>query len=152
MHTTSKNNIKLDNRTIERLETALMSIKAWGKDSVLEVALFGSYAKGRQHEYSSIDLLVIVKNSNQRFIERKIELERLLNETNEMPLVDTLVYTEDEILELVNKMESFVISVIDECVVIWNGFNEVDLKSLTPTNIVPSRYKASLPKLDKIYD
>lgn len=152
MHTTSKNNIKLDNRAIERLETALISIKAWGKDTILEVAMYGSYAKGRQHEYSSIDLLIIVKDSSQRFIERKIELERLLNETNEMPLIDTLVYTEEEIMELINKMESFVISVIDECVVLWNGFNEIDIKNLTGENIIPSRYKGSLPKLDKIYD
>ena len=152
MHTTSKNNIKLDNRAIERLNTALMSIKAWGKDRVVEVALFGSYAKGRQHEYSSVDLLIIVKNSDQRFIERKIELERLLNQEDQMPMIDTLIYTEEEILELINKMESFVISVIDECVVLWNGFNDIDITNLTPDNTIPSRYKGSLPKLDKIYD
>ena len=152
MHKTGKNNFKLDQRAIERLDLALITIRAWAKESLVEVVLFGSYAKGREHEYSSIDLLIVIKSSAQRFIERKIELERLLNEDNEMPMIDTLVYTEEEILELINKMESFVISVIDEGILLWNGFNDIDLKSLSNESLIPSRYKGTLPKLEKIYD
>jgi len=152
MHKTSKDNIELDQGATRRLEQALQVIKAWGGECLLEVSLFGSYAKGNQHEYSSLDLLIIVCENEQRFIERKIEIERLLNQNDELPLIDTLVYTEAELLELISKMESFIVSIIEESIVLWNGFNEIDIHHLTKENIVPSRYKGSLPKLDKIYD
>jgi predicted nucleotidyltransferase len=152
MYQTSQNNIKLSPGEISRLELALTAIKAWAGDKLIEVCLFGSFAKGRQHQFSSLDLLVIVSDSTLRFVDRKVELERLLNQSDEMPQIDALVYTEDEILELIEKMESFVISVIDEAFVVWNDFNEFDFENLKHSNVVPSRYKSSLPKLDKIYD
>lgn len=151
MHKTSKNNIELGKRASRRLELALQVIKAYFRDNLIEVSLFGSYAKGKQHKYSSLDLLIIVSKIDQRFIDRTVEIEKLLNKDDELPLIDPLVYTEDELLDLINKKESFIVSVIEESIVIWNGFNEIDIDKLSGDNTIPSRYKGSLPKLEKIY-
>jgi uncharacterized protein len=60
------------------------------------VWVFGSMATGTVHEWSDIDL-VIVKETNQRFLERTKEVLRLLQ-----PKVglDVLVYTPDEFKQL----------------------------------------------------
>lgn len=152
MYKTGTNNIKLDKRAIERLKQAMITIKAWAGPSLREVLIFGSYARGEQHKYSSIDILVIVSESEERFIRRKADLERALNENDMIPLIDPLVYTEEEVNDLKNKMESFVISVLKEGVVIWNGQNEIDIDCLEDgACIVKSRYSASLPDLEDIY-
>jgi uncharacterized protein len=58
--------------------------------------VFGSMATGTVHEWSDIDL-VIVKETNQRFLERTKEVLQLLQ-----PKVglDVLVYTPDEFKQL----------------------------------------------------
>jgi predicted nucleotidyltransferase len=150
MHTASKHNIKLDQRAIERLNQALLSIKAWAGDNLLEISLFGSYALGEQHKFSSIDLLIIICESEERFIRRKASVERFLNESDALPLIDPLIYTEDEIMDLINKKESFIDSVLKEAVVVWNGFNEIDLNDITNGKIVPSRYLPARPGLEEI--
>ena len=153
MYKTGTNNIKLDKRAIERLEQAMIAIKAWAGPSLREVLIFGSYARGEQHKYSSIDILVIVSESEERFIRRKADLERALNESDILPLIDPLVYTEEEVNDLKNKMESFIISVLKEGVAIWNGQNEIDINCLKDGScIVKSRYAASLPDLEDIYE
>ncbi|NJM66638.1 MAG: nucleotidyltransferase domain-containing protein [Acaryochloris sp. RU_4_1] len=60
------------------------------------VWVFGSMATGAVHEWSDIDL-VIVKETNQRFLERTKEVLRLLQ-----PKVglDVLVYTPSEFQQL----------------------------------------------------
>jgi predicted nucleotidyltransferase len=60
------------------------------------VRVFGSMATGTVHEWSDIDL-VIVKETNQRFLERTKEVLQLLQ-----PKVglDVLVYTPDEFKQL----------------------------------------------------
>lgn len=153
MYKTGTNNIKLDKRAIERLKQAMITIKAWAGPSLREILIFGSYARGEQHKYSSIDILVIVSESEERFIRRKADLERALNESDMIPLIDPLVYTEEEVNDLKNKMESFIISVLKEGVAIWNGQNEIDIDRLEDeTCIVKSRYAASLPDLEDIYE
>lgn len=150
MHKTGHNYIELSERIIERINQAILSIKAAYGERLLEVCLIGSYAKGEQNKYSSIDLLVIIEDSDVRFIKRKADLERLLNEDDELPLIDPLVYTEAEVMDLVKKMESFMVSVLNESVVIWNGFNEIDMQNLKHATIIPSRYKAATPNLEEI--
>lgn len=60
------------------------------------VWVFGSMATGTVHEWSDIDL-VVVKETNQRFLERTKEVLQLLQ-----PKVglDVLVYTPDEFQQL----------------------------------------------------
>ncbi len=150
MYQTGKHNSQLDQRIIERLDHVIHTIKAWAGPDLLEISIFGSYANGEQHKYSSIDLLIIVSDSHERFIRRKANLERLLNEDDILPLMDPLVYTEDEIMELIKKKESFIDSVVNEAVVVWNGFNEIDLNNISNGNLIPSRYKSGRPKLESV--
>jgi len=150
MYKRSTNNIKFDNRIITRLEQALHSIRALYDGSLIEVCLFGSYAKGHAKHYSSIDLLIILDQSEIRFLKRNVELQRLLNEDDKLPLVEPLIYTQDEILELLKKKESFIVSVIKESVVLMNDFNDINLNELTDANAIPSRYINSLPPLEEI--
>lgn len=152
MHPTGKNNIKFNERIVERLNQAIHTVKAWAGDNLLEISVFGSYSKGEQHKYSSIDLLIIICTSEERFIKRKASIERILNEGDMMPLIDSLVYTEDEILDLINKKESFIDSVINEATVVWNGFNEIELGEITNGNKIPSRYLNARPKLESVMD
>ena len=151
MHSTSTKHIELSERVIERLEQAIMTIKASCGERLMEISLFGGYALGEYHQFSSVDLIVVVTESDIKFLKRKADLERMLNEDDQMPLIDPLVYTEDEILDLINKKESFIVSVLNEAIVVWNGFNEIDLKDLHTPKDLPSRYKASLPKLGESY-
>jgi HEPN domain-containing protein/predicted nucleotidyltransferase len=58
------------------------------------IILFGSHAAGKARGDSDIDLL-IVKETDQRPIERRIEVERLLSD-RQIPL-DLLVYTPEEL-------------------------------------------------------
>jgi predicted nucleotidyltransferase len=154
MYKTSTNNIELDQRVIRRLEQAISTIKAWAGENLVEVSMFGSYAIGKQHKFSSIDLLVIICESNERFIKRKADLERLLNEDDQMPLIDPLVYTEEEIMDLINKKESFIDSVLDEAIVVWHNFNDIDIHHLFNGNgkYIHSRYLNARPKLESVID
>lgn len=152
MHTTGQNHIKLDQRALERLDQAIKIVKAWADGHVIEICIFGSYAKGEQRKYSSIDLLIVLDESNERFIHRKANLERILNEDDIFPLVDPLVYTESEVLELINKKESFMDSVLNECIVFWNPGYNVDLDTLSPENAFPSKYRGASPQLESLMD
>lgn len=150
MYKTSTNNPRLNHAIIKRLEQSLMTIHAIYPECLIEVSLFGSYAKGTSHRFSSIDLLVVVECSDERFVQRNANLQRLLNESDEMPMIDPLVYTQEELLDLIKKKESFIDSLLKEAVVLWNGFNDINLHELQGNNIIPSRYLSSSPNLDEV--
>lgn len=150
MYQQSHSNLQFDQRTIARLNQSIASIRALYNDHLLEVSLFGSYVKGEQTKFSSVDLLIVVDESNERFVKRNAVVQNLLNESDEIPLIDPLVYTEEEILDLLRKKESFMISVLKESIVVWNNFNPIDLSNLTPSIIMRSRYASSAPQLEEI--
>lgn len=150
MHKTSTNNIKLNKKDIERLKEAIIKIKEWAGDNLEEVILFGSYARGEQHKFSSIDILIVLNKSYKRFISRKAELERLLNESGAIPLIDPLIYTENELIDLINKMESFIVSVLKEGIVLWNGRDQIEIDSLQEGSLLKSRYSSSLPEIEEV--
>jgi len=74
------------------------------------IILFGSHATGRAREGSDIDLL-IVKDTDQRPIDRRIEVERLLSD-RQVPL-DLLVYTPRELLDLYAAGSPFIEEVLE---------------------------------------
>jgi len=59
----------------------------------VKIILFGSLANGNVHEYSDIDLIVIVKESEKSFYER---LEEIIQITMPKVATDILVYTPSE--------------------------------------------------------
>lgn len=60
-----------------------------------KIILFGSYAWGKPHEWSDIDLF-IVKKSKKRRTEREYELRMKLIDDN-FPPMDFLIYTPEEV-------------------------------------------------------
>lgn len=60
-----------------------------------KIILFGSYAWGKPHQDSDVDLF-IVKESRQRRIDRERKLRSLLI-GNDFPPMDLLIYTPQEI-------------------------------------------------------
>jgi predicted nucleotidyltransferase len=144
------NNPKFDKRIVTRLMQSVKSVHALYGDSLIEISVFGSYAKGSQKRYSSVDLLVVVTESDERFVKRNSDVQKLLNENDEIPLIDPLIYKEEEILDLIHKKESFIVSALKETFVVWNNFNEIDLEAIKDSNRIPSRYLASIPNLEEI--
>ena len=76
-----------------------------------KVILFGSYAYGNPTENSDIDILVIVKESNQSRGERSGQLYNLLKELSEYPK-DIVVYTLDEVKKWNNVRQAFITSIL----------------------------------------
>ena len=79
----------------EELNRIMKKIK--GDDSVKQVVLFGSLARGDLHEGSDIDLIV-VRETDKKFLDR---LDEFYIDASE-PL-DILVYTPEEFEEMKNR-------------------------------------------------
>jgi len=76
-----------------------------------KIFLFGSRAGGHADEGSDIDLLVVVP-SDDRPIERRLKLRKMLREYDRRFGLDLLVYTPDEFDTFKNDPSSFVSSAI----------------------------------------
>ncbi len=63
------------------------------------IILFGSVARGEADEYSDIDL-ILVKNTDQRFIQRSIEAATCISREVKA-FVDILVYTPKELEDMI---------------------------------------------------
>jgi predicted nucleotidyltransferase len=150
MHKSITNNNKFNARAATRLEKTVATIHALYGNNLLEISVFGSHAKGTPKAYSSIDLLVIIEESFDRFVTRNATVQRLLNEDDEIPQVDPLVYTEAELIDLLNKKESFVISVLKETIVIWNGSKHISISDISDENKIKSRYNSKSYDLEEI--
>jgi predicted nucleotidyltransferase len=151
MYKSSENHLKLNQRDIERLVEATDIIKAWAGNNLCEIILFGSYARGEQKKYSSIDILVILTQSQERFLQRKTALEKILNSSGAIPLIDTLVYTKDEIKDLIKKKESFIVSVLEEGCVMFNGKDDIEIQKINRLpHIIHSKYFDLLPSLKEV--
>lgn len=150
MHKESRNHPKFDQRAVERIEQSLMSIKALFGKNLSEVCVFGSYAKGSFRKFSSIDMLIIINGSNERFLRRNAAVQRLLNEEDQIPQIDPLVYTEEEIMDLIEKKESFILSVLKEAIVVWNEFDRINISKITNEHKVSSRYRDNAPELEEV--
>lgn len=70
------------------------------------IILFGSYAYGKPHKDSDLDLLII-KNTQKRTIDRIDEARQALPD-NRLVGVDLLVYTNKEIQDAVKRKNVFV--------------------------------------------
>jgi len=75
---------------MDKLKTVLKRLKSYDPDKII---LFGSYATGEIDEFSDIDLIVI-KDTNKRFIERLIEVSEIIG--SNIDKVDVFVYTNEE--------------------------------------------------------
>lgn len=81
-------------KTLPDLETLVDFVVSKYKPE--KIILFGSYATGTESENSDIDLLII-KETNKRFVDRVIELVQLIRERFGFKYpVEPIIYTPDE--------------------------------------------------------
>ncbi len=77
----------------------------------LKVILFGSYAYGRPDQDSDIDLLII-KETTQGFIDRWVEVQRLLTGTHRHLPLETIVLTPAELEERLQMGDQFIANIL----------------------------------------
>ena len=70
-----------------------------------KIIVFGSYARGEVDECSDLDF-VVIKKTNKRFMERLIEVAKLID--NDLGKVDVFVYTPREFREMVERGNPFI--------------------------------------------
>jgi predicted nucleotidyltransferase len=106
--------------TGKRLQQVLDEIVAILQDHYPpeEVILFGSYAYGRPHQDSDLDLFII-KESADRPVDRQVSVRRLLRKINyQMPLT-IIVMTPNEAQQRVRIGDQFVKEVLDKGKVLY---------------------------------
>lgn len=82
------------------------------------IILFGSYARGDVDEYSDVDV-VVIKQTERRFLERLIEVAKCLD--NDLGRVDVLVYTREEFEEMKQSGNPFIEKVLTEGRVVYKA-------------------------------
>jgi len=83
-----------------------------------KVILYGSYAYGKPTEDSDIDLLII-KETDQRRVDRFMEVSRLIYEPGRHISVSPLVYTPKELEERLSLGDDFVEEVLTKGEVLY---------------------------------
>ena len=77
-----------------------------------KVILFGSYASGKPHAGSDIDLLII-KETSERFIDRWVTVRRLLSDPERTVPLETLVLTPQEVSKRLAIGDQFLAEIIE---------------------------------------
>ncbi|HEX9666273.1 MAG TPA: nucleotidyltransferase domain-containing protein [Thermodesulfobacteriota bacterium] len=83
-----------------------------------KIIIFGSCAREDADEYSDIDV-VVIKQTDKRFIERLIEAAKFLD--NDLGKVDVFVYTDEEFEEMKRSGNPFIEKVLKEGRVIYQA-------------------------------
>ena len=81
------------------------------------IILFGSAARGEADEYSDLDL-VIIKQTDERFMQRSIQATRLVPSD---VATDILVYTPEEFRRMVEEDNPFIEQVLKDAVVLYEN-------------------------------
>ena len=83
-----------------------------------KVILFGSYAYGSPQRDSDIDLLVI-KETNERFIDRWVTVRRLLSDPERTRPLEVIVLTPQELSERLEIGDQFLQEIVDRGEVLY---------------------------------
>lgn len=94
------------------IENIVQKLKIYNPQKII---LFGSYARGDINEASDIDMLII-KDTKTKFIER---IDEVLDICNGCPKLEPLIYTPDEIANMLANQNDFICTVLKEGVVVY---------------------------------
>jgi predicted nucleotidyltransferase len=81
-----------------------------------KIIVFGSYVHGEVDEYSDLDF-VVIKETSKRFLERLIDVAKLIDD--ELGQVDVFVYTPEEFQRMIEWKNPFIESVLKEGRVVY---------------------------------
>ena len=104
--------------TQKQIEEIIDRISSHFKPS--KIILFGSYGEGVPTPDSDLDLLVVVKDSDQPRCKRAREIRKLLWGIIDIPK-DILVYTQEEIGEWKGVKEAFITSVLEKGKIVYEN-------------------------------
>ncbi|MGH7807850.1 MAG: nucleotidyltransferase domain-containing protein [Thermodesulfobacteriota bacterium] len=100
---------------MEKFERLVECLRRYNPEKII---LFGSYARGDADEYSDLDV-VIIKNTEKRFLERLVEVAKYLD--NDLGKVDVFVYTGAEFEDMRREENPFIEKVLAEGRVIYQA-------------------------------
>jgi len=100
---------------MDKLALVLDKIKVYEPEKII---LFGSYARGEVDEQSDLDL-VVIKRTDKRFLERLIEVARIVGP--DFGKVDIFVYTPDEFRFMQESGNPFIHSISIEGKVLYEA-------------------------------
>ncbi len=85
-----------------------------------KIVLFGSYAKGKQHEKSDLDLIVVLSDTALDETNRFAQEVKILRSFGAMPIpIDILIYTEAEYSYYGQRSDHIVRRATDEGIVLY---------------------------------
>jgi predicted nucleotidyltransferase len=97
------------------LKRVLERLKEYQPEKII---LFGSYARDETDEYSDLDF-VLIKKTDKRFLERLIEVAKLID--NDLGDVDVFVYTPEEFERMIEWGNPFIERVLKEGRVLYEA-------------------------------
>jgi len=100
---------------MDRFEKVVERIKRYEPEKII---VFGSYVRGEMDEHSDLDF-VVIKKTRKRFIERLIEVARLIGP--DLGKVDVFVYTPEEFKRMKEEGNPFIKRVLQEGRVIYEA-------------------------------
>jgi len=83
-----------------------------------KIILFGSYLIGHGDNDSDIDLLII-KDTNERFIDRWTTVRKILSDPNRKIAIDTFVLTPKEISDRIAIGDQFITDIVENGEVLY---------------------------------
>ena len=86
----------------------------------LKIILFGSYAYGNPTEDSDIDLLIL-KNTDERRVDRFVQVKRIIYNPNCKIPVSPLVYSPEELEERLRIGDDFIKEIIQKGTILYEG-------------------------------
>ena len=98
---------------MDRFEKIVECIKRYEPEKIIA---FGSYVRGEADEYSDFDF-VVIKKTKKRFLERLIEVGKLID--RDLGKVDVFVYTPEEFRKMIEDGNPFIEQVLKEGVVVY---------------------------------
>jgi len=98
---------------ISRFEKVIECIKRYKPEKIIA---FGSYVRNEADEYSDFDF-VVIKKTGKRFIERLIEVSKLID--RDVGRVDVFVYTPWEFQKMIEDGNAFIEQVLKEGIVVY---------------------------------
>lgn len=84
----------------------------------VRIILFGSFASGSANIYSDIDLL-IVKDTNERFIDRWVTVRRILSDPSRKVAIETLILTPQEVSDRLARGDQFIAEILEKGQVLY---------------------------------
>lgn len=100
----------------EKLNSVITDLRRYNPEKII---LFGSAARNDTDQYSDLDM-VIVKKTKKRFLERLVEVSKLIRK--ELFPLDIFVYTPEEFKSMQEEENPFIEQVLKEGRVIYEKF------------------------------